>query len=412
VPTNSSRADNLLPDSNPDAGVPVKSYARANQELAAAFDRYLQIRGFRPSTQVSYGKSVRWLVESLGSASIVGADRLEIRKFLGELLDRGVGSNTIRRHTASLRCFFRFLQLSGLRSHDPTLTLPHRRLPGRLQRVLTLKEIELLIAAGNSPLETAVAEFLYSTGVRVSELLTMRLEDVNFPTGVARVKKGKGGKDRIVLFGSRADAALRRMIEWRPPEVFLFEAPARLGHMSVRKGSWVGRFYDKSLTTGRHIREVRIGRVSDLVGRPRCPNCKRQCWIDERASRTHSKRCWKCPTCSKLYLSFRLLTHRQARRVFDRILAATPSYKPRPAHPYTAKHIREMVSRMGIRAGIGRVHPHALRRAFASHMLEGGADLRAIQDLLGHEKVTTTALYTSLSGTNLKEVHTRCHPMA
>src|SRR6202043_3948494 len=118
----------------------------------------------------------------------------------------------------SLRCFFRFLQLSGLRRNDPTLKLPHRRLPGRLPRVLTLKEIELLIAAGNSPLETAVAEFFYSTGVRVSELIAMRLEDVNFAAGVARVKDGKGGKDRVVLFGTKADAALRRMIEWRPPK--------------------------------------------------------------------------------------------------------------------------------------------------------------------------------------------------
>ncbi len=369
VPTNSSRAGNLLSDSNPDVGVPVKSYARANQELAAAFDRYLQIRGFRPSTQASYGKSVVRLIESVGSTSIVGADRLELRKFLGELLDRGLDSNTIRRHTASLRCFFRFLQLSGLTQRDPTLTLPHRRLPGRLPRVLTLKEIELLIAAGNSPLETAVAEFLYSTGVRVSELVAMRLEDVNFATGVARVKKGKGGKDRIVLFGRKADAALRRMIEWRPPKAgFLFEVPTAVGEMFIRDGSWCGRFYDKSMNTRQ--RTVRLGRVSDLP------------------------------------------THPQARRVFDRILAATPTYKPLPARPYTAKRVRDIVSRMGTRAGIGRVHPHALRRAFASHMLEGGADLRAIQDLLGHEKVTTTVLYTSLSATNLKEVHTRCHPMA
>jgi site-specific recombinase XerD len=371
VPTNSSRTDNLLPDSNPNAGVPVKSYARANQELAAAFGRYLQIRGFRPSTQLAYGKSVRWLVKSLGSASIVGADRLEIRKFLGELLDRGVGSNTIRRHTASLRCFFRFLKLGGLRRGDPTLALPYRKLPGRLPRVLTIEEVDRLIAAGNSPLETAIAEFLYSTGVRLSELVTMRLEDVNFATGVARVKKGKGGKDRIVLFGSWADAALRRMIEWRPPEAgFLFEAPARLGHMSVRSGSWIGWFYDKSVKTSPHTRRVWIGRVSDIP------------------------------------------TYTQARRVFDRILAATPNYKPLPARPYAGGVIQRMIRQMGIRAGIGRVHPHALRRAFASHMLEGGADLRAIQDLLGHEKVTSTALYTLLSDKNLKEVHTRCHPMA
>lgn len=314
---------------------------------------------------------MRWLVESLGSASIVGADRLEIRKFLGKLLDRGVGSNTIRRHTASLRCFFRFLQLSGLRRNDPTLKLPYRKLPGRLPRVLTIDEVDRLIAAARSPLEGAVAEFLYATGVRVSELTALRLENIDFATGVARVKKGKGGKDRIVLFGRKADAALRRMIEWRPPKAgFLFESPARLGHMLVHHGSWIGRFYDKSVTAGCHCREVRIGRVSDLP------------------------------------------THPQAQRVFDRILAATPSYKPLPARPYAGGVIQRMIRQMGIRAGIGRVHPHALRRAFASHMLEGGADLRAIQDLLGHEKVTSTALYTLLSDKNLKEVHTRCHPMA
>jgi site-specific recombinase XerC len=158
------------------------------------------------------------------------------------------------------------------------------------------------------------------------------------------------------------------MIEWRPPKAgFLFEPPTAVGEMFIRDGSWWGRFYERSINKQRN---VRLGRVSDLP------------------------------------------THPQARRVFDRILADTPSYKPLPARPYTAKCIRDIVTRMGIRAGVGRVHPHALRRAFASHMLEGGADLRAIQDLLGHEKVTTTVLYTWLSVTNLKEVHTRCHPTA
>lgn len=350
---------------------PIRSFAKSNQELAAAFDRYLQSRGFTSSTRVTYGKSLLYFVASLGSTSAVEADHLEIRQFLGEFLERGVCSNTIRRHSACLRCFFRFLQLGGLKRNDPTLKLPYRKLPGRLQRVLTVEEVDRLIAAARNPLEAAVAEFLYATGIRVSELTALRLENIDFATGVARVKNGKGGKDRIVLFGRKADAALRRMIEWRPPKAgFLFESPARLGSMRVRKGSWVGQFYDKSVTAGCHCREVRIGRVSDLP------------------------------------------THPQAQRVFDRILAVNSSYKPRPAHPYTAKRIREMVSGMGIRAGIGRVHPHALRRAFASHMLERGADLRAIQDLLGHEKVTSTALYSLVSDAKLKEIHTRCHPTA
>ena len=352
--------------------VPIRSFAKSNQELAAAYDRYLLARGFTSSTRRSYRSSVLEFVASLDSTSAVQADHLEIRQFLGELMDRGVGSVTIQRHTASLRCFFRFLQLGGLRRNDPTLLLPHRKIPTRLPRVLTIDEVDRLIAAAKNPLEAAIVEFFYSTGVRVSELVAMRLEDVNFATGVARVKNGKGGKDRIVLFGRKADAALRRMIKWRPPKAgFLFEAPSRLGHMLVHNGSWYGAFYDKSLNTNsRHFRQVRLGRVSDLP------------------------------------------THPQARQVFDRILAASPSYKPRPARPYAAGVIERMVRRIGIRAGIGHVHPHALRRAFASHMLDRGADLRAIQDLLGHESVKTTQKYTWLSDAKLKEVHTRCHPTA
>jgi site-specific recombinase XerD len=347
------------------AGV-IESSAMANQELAAAFDRYLQARGFKPATRVSYGKSVVGLVESLGTRSVVEADRALIREFLNKLYGRGLDANTIRRHTAGLRCFFKFIQLSRLSRHDPTVMLSHRKLPGRVPRVLTLKEIERLIAAAKSPLETAVSEFLYGTGVRVSELAAMRLEDVDFATGVARVKKGKGGKDRIVLFGRGADAALRRMIEARPPETgFLFEARQRTGFLTVQNRAWCGRAYVNSIQ-----QFFRIGPVSDFP------------------------------------------TRADARGAFDLILAVTPGYRPKPPRPYTDRAIRLMLTRMGVRAGIGRVYPHALRRAMASHMLERGADLRVIQDLLGHERVTTTALYTSLSAMNLKEIHTRCHPTA
>ena len=351
VPTNSSRAGSLLSDSNPDAGVPVKSYARANQELAAAFDRYLLARGFTSSTRRSYGSDVLGFLESLGSTSAVQADHLEIRQLFGELMDRGVGPHNIRRHTASLRCFFRFLQLSGLRRNDPTLRLPHRKLPRRMPRVLTIEEIERLIAAAKNPLEAAVAEFLYATGVRVSELIAIRLENIYFVNRIARVKKGKGGKDRIVLYGSHADAAIRQMLEWRSRKT-------KRRRDTPKFGTW---------------RWGADWRLSPNDLKPR-------------------------------------LLHRADRPTLESETGFL--FGKSNARPYTAKHIREIVSRMGVRAGVGRVYPHALRRAFASHMLEGGADLRAIQDLLGHEQVTATALYTSLSDKNLKEIHTRYHPTA
>lgn len=356
------------PISQPKSPAPIRSYAQANQELIAAFDRYLQARGAAILTRKSYGKSVQRFVEFLCSRSVAEADRTLIREFLGNLYHRGLDPKTIRLQTAGLRSFFRFLQLSGLTRHDPTLMLSQRKLPGRIPRLLTLKEVELLIAAGKSPLETAIAEFLYSTGVRVAELCAMRVEDVDFATGVARVKNGKGGKDRIVLFGSYAAAAIRKMLVFRflgatPKAGFLFEAPIHCGRIFKRKRCWYGTFHNKS----KWLHEtVTLGRIADF------------------------------PTLAK------------ARREFDRVIAGAGL----SAHPYTTTHIRRLISRMGIRAGIGRVYPHSLRRAFASHMLENGADLRAIQELLGHEKVTTTALYTLLSAKNLKEIHTRCHPTA
>ena len=345
---------------------PVRSFARANQELAEAFQRYLQARGFKPATLVSYGKSVQSLVDVLAAKSIAEVDRDGIREQLGCMYRRGLDPNTIRRHTAALRCFFKFVRLTGLTRLDPTLAISHRKLPGRVPRVLTVKEVERLIAAGKSPLETAVAEWFYSTLMRVSELVAMRLEDVDFAAGVARVKKGKGGKDRIVFFGRPADAALRKMIEWRPPEKgFLFEARRQTGFLRFIRGRWYGVAYINAVQ-----RQMRIGPVSELR------------------------------------------TRDAARRAFDRILAVTPGYKLKPVRPFTDRAVRLMIARMGARAGIGKVHPHALRRAGATHMLARGADLRVVQELLGHERLGTTVLYTTLSAENLKKIHTKFHPTA
>src|SRR6202050_539625 len=343
-----------------------RSYAASNLELSSAFSRYVSTRGFTAQTVKTYTDTVARFVESIGSVSAVEAGRPAIRKFLGDLLGRGCTANTVRKHTCALRSFFKFLQLTRLTKHDPTLMLSQRKIPRRIPRVLTIGEVDRLIAAARTPVEAAVAEFLYATGVRVSELVAVRLENIDFATGVARVKKGKGGKDRIVLFGRKADAALRRMIEGRPPETgFLFEARSQTGSLRIMHGAWFGSAYINGVRT-----EARVGSISELPARE------------------------------------------DARRAFDRILAVTSGYKPKPPRPYTDRAIRLMLTRMGVHAGIGRVYPHSLRRACATHLLEGGADLRVIQDLLGHERITTTCLYTSLSAMDLKKIHTRCHPTA
>lgn len=342
----------------------VRSYAKTNKELAAAFERYMVARGNSPRTIRSYRDSVKRLVEMLGATSIAEVERDTLRRLLGKLYDRGVCSNSIRLHTGALRAFFKFIRLTGLTKYDPTLGLAHRKIPGRLPRVLTVEEIERLIAAARDPFERAVPEVLYATGVRVSELVSLRLEDIDFASRVIRVHKGKGGKDRVVLFGSKAAQAMRDYLAWRPSQAgFLFEAPARSGRVSVRSGSWYARFY-----VDRVQREISIGRVKDFP------------------------------------------TQEQARREFDRIVSKIPGFRTTPARPYNPRAIVNVLHRLAHRAKLGRVHPHALRRAMACHMLVSGANLRAIQDLLGHERITTTMLYTSLTAENLKAVHTKFHP--
>ncbi|MGH9716775.1 MAG: tyrosine-type recombinase/integrase [Candidatus Acidiferrales bacterium] len=204
--------------------------------------------------------------------------------------------------------------LTGLMRENPMAAIQQPKVPQRVRRVLTIAEVERLIHAAKTPFERAVIEMLYATGARVTELTRIRLEDVDWPQRSIRIVAGKGGKDRIVLFGSFAETAIRAYQEKRKPTSgLLFESP------------------------------------------------------QSNAS-------------------------------------AEPVYSP--------VAIRNVVRRAAHSAGLGPISPHMLRRAMATHMLQSGADLRVIQELLGHSLVTTTALYTSHSPENLLRIHAKYFPFA
>jgi len=191
------------------ASLPARSYARANQELAKSFRRYLEAKGLSRNTLRNYvDETAKYFVEFMGSAPLVGADHRVLRDFLGSFDARGCSASAIDRHTAGLRALFRFLVLTGLTKNDPTLRIAHRKMPKRVPRVLTIDEVEALIAAARSPVERLVVEVLYATGVRVSELVNIRLENIDFAEHVILVKKGKGSKDRYVLYGAPAARAI------------------------------------------------------------------------------------------------------------------------------------------------------------------------------------------------------------
>jgi len=301
----------------------VRSYAEDNRKLAAAFARYLVARGLSSNTSRNYRESLQRFLEFLGSRSLLDADRVAIREFLGRFLSRGLSQGTINRHTDGLRAFYKFARFAGVSDYDPTFLLARRKLPYRLPRVLSPDEVERLIGAAQTPLERAIVEVLYATGVRVSELVNFRLDDIQWareklqPSSI-RLHKGKGGKDRVALFGSKAAEAIRAYQKFRPSKAgFLFEAPARDG-----------------------------------------------------------------------------------------------GFVPIPQRPYTARAIRVVLTALGRRAGLGRVHPHMLRRACASHLLQDGADLRVVQELLGHASVATTEIYTHLGDGALRRAFEGAHPRA
>ena len=347
-----------------DSAIPVRSFAKSNQELLGAFETYLVSLGRSEPTRRSYLDSIGRYIEALGSADVTEADRTDIRNFQSQLLAKGVAANSVRLHISAIRAFSKYLRLAGLTQHDPTLLLTHRKLPSRIPRVLTVAEIDRLVAASELPLERAVIEVMYSTGVRISELVSLRVEDITWSEpGVIRVHCGKGDKDRIVLFGRKAAAAMREYLGGRETG-FLFEAPARVGCVTQNRGSWVGKFCVNGIQ-----RQIRFGEIDSM-------------------------------------------TQSEVRQMLTDTLANKPGFHPHPAGKYHARSIRLLLNRVAHRAGVAGCHPHALRRAFATHLLEGSADLRVVQDLLGHERVTSTALYTNLSGANLKKVHDRCHPHA
>ncbi|HLE77737.1 MAG TPA: site-specific tyrosine recombinase XerD [bacterium] len=249
----------------------------------------------------------------------VDVTRAAVSLYLLELRKRGRSVSTVKRRTAALRSFFRFLQRENLIDHDPTLDLQPPRPTRRLPRVLTEDEVARVLAMPDpaTPVgsrDRALLELLYASGLRVSEATSLDLGDADLSEETVRVV-GKGNRQRVVPMGSKAIAALAAYLKAARPRLARGRAAAQAVFLNRRGG--------------------RLSRQS----------------------------CWK-------------LLRRYARA-----------------------------------AGITRaLSPHVLRHSFATHLLERGADLRAVQEMLGHASVGTTQVYTHVSRARLREVYVRAHP--
>lgn len=248
-------------------------------------------------------------------------DALAVRAFVAALHRRGLGKSSIARKLATVRSFLRHAVREGRASSNPAAEVRGPRPPRGLPRNLTVDEVFALLDGirhgGVAALrDRAILELLYATGMRVGELVSLDLADVDLAGGMVRIT-GKGRKERIVPFGRKAESALRRWLE-----------------------------------AARGLR---------------------------RSSSDPSE---------ALFLNLRggRLTDRSVRRILGR-------------------RLREA-------ALACRASPHALRHSFASHMLGAGADLRAIQELLGHASLSTTQRYTHVSAEALMAVYDAAHPRA
>ena len=290
--------------------------------LIDAFCDQLWLRdGLAPTSLASYRRDLvawgNWLAPH--GKSLLRADRGDVERWLADQFAAKAKATSVARRLSTLRRFYRLqLDCGGVRE-DPTLRVRAPKKPRRLPKYLAEAQVEALLAAPATETtlglrDRAILETLYATGLRVSELVGLKLTQVGLAEGVVRVI-GKGSKERLVPLGDESVAWLKRYLQRGRPE---------------------------------------------LIG---------------NAKHHHI-----------------FLTQRHA--------------------PMTRQAFWALTKRYGVRAGIAStaLSPHVLRHAFATHLLNHGADLRVVQLLLGHADITTTTIYTHVARERLKQLHARHHP--
>ena len=294
------------------------------QNPKEVIDRFLDAiwmeRGLSENTLGAYRADLLALTNRLEErgVNLIEASRADVLDYIAWRVEGGAKPRSTARQLSSFRRFFRYLLREGVRSEDPTAQIAMPKIGRALPQSLTEEEVEALLAAPNvsDPLghrDHTMLEVLYATGVRVSELINLKVTQINLNQGVLRIV-GKGDRERLIPMGDEVQDWLREFIAGPRVEILLerqteYLFPTRRGDRMTRQAFW-------------HI----------------------------------IKRYAKKANVSK------------------------------------------------------KLSPHTLRHAFATHLLNNGADLRVVQLLLGHSDVSTTQIYTHVARERMKELHSRHHP--
>lgn len=290
--------------------------------LADQYLNYLLIeKGLSEKTLDSYGSDMAMYLSFLEENkinNISDADTPVILKHLISMRNTGLGARSRARHLVTIRGFYRFLVQEKLLKHDPTRLIDLPKSGLKLPDVLSVEDVKLLLSIPDTKTPTgsrdaAMIELLYAAGLRVSELINLKLQAVNMEAGFVRVF-GKGSKERVVPIGLFAKEKIDDYLKSARPLIL------------------------KSIVS-RYLFVARAGK------------------------------------------------------------------------PMTRQGFWKLIKRYALKAGFNKkITPHSLRHSFASHLLEGGADLRAVQLMLGHVDISTTQIYTHVAREHLKKIHAKFHP--
>jgi integrase/recombinase XerD len=287
------------------------------RELIGEFLDWMSVEKGHPyNTILSYGYDLeryRVFVEDMCCTGISEIGRADVLDYLATLVEMDLSSRSRERHLVAIKQFHRYLCEEGRLQNDCTASLDGPRVSKMLPHVMSRDDVETLLAQPDLSTprgvrDAAMLELMYSAGLRISELINLKREDIRADIGFLKCR-GKGGKQRLIPIGKVAEQKLQRHLDMRshPESEWLFLT--RLGKPFTRQGCW--------------------------------------------------------------------------------------------------KMIRGYIRSAGISK---KVTPHTLRHSFATHLLSGGANLRSIQEMLGHADISTTQIYTHVTSDRLKQTHLRCHP--
>jgi site-specific recombinase XerD len=367
-------------------------------DLLDDFLAELKIKGGAEATQRRYRVVCADFLDYIDGVPLHSVKPRDIRDFLAWRCDHGDSHASIAVAQAALRSFFKHLEMLGIVPVSPARSIAVRKQKRKLVKTLAVEEIERLIDAAENPRDRAIITVFYSTGCRLAGLIGMRIENIqrNGTHATIRVIE-KSHKERIVPLNARAVEALQSVIGERKSG-FVFQSSYRAPgsgtiYKSRRHGRqlyWILRWFEKSECESESIsrtREVNLGIARDADGNAHKPQL----------------------TNGRI---LRVLTREEAEVEACKFISGTLNRSPEPIldRPLTDRAVYDVVVRAGLKAGLGKIHPHMLRHSFATHLLERGADLRTIQELLGHAMIATTCWYTHCSSEHLRSTMERFHP--